>query len=149
MRELADAGSIEIADTRTRRNTVQHLYRAVSMPDYSKEEIEAMTPHERHVTAGLVIQSLLAEVMASLWAEKMSDDPEVMLVWERINLDEQGRREVYEEQEASFRRVQKIQAESLARAAKSGGETAPYIASVLGFERARKPPMSPRSVDGE
>jgi DNA-binding transcriptional ArsR family regulator len=112
VRELVDAGSIEIADSRMRRNTVQHLYRAVRTPLYSKEEVEAMTRHERHVTAGLVIQSLLAEVMAGLWAGKMSDDPDVCLVWERFNLDEQGRREVAAEQEDSWHRLEKIQAES-------------------------------------
>lgn len=150
VRELVDAGSIEVADSRQRRNTVQHLYRAVSTPHYSKVEIEAMTRQERQVTAGLVIQSLFAEVMDGLWAGKMSDDPEVMLIWERLNLDEQGRREASAEQEASWRRLQEIQAESLTRAAESGGETMPYIASVLGFERARRLlPKPSRSADGE
>jgi DNA-binding transcriptional ArsR family regulator len=149
MRELVDAGSIEIAESRTRRNTVQHLYRAVKTPHYSKEEIEAMTRHERQITAGLVIQSLLAEVMDALWAGKMSDDPDVMLVWERLNLDEQGRRDAAVEHEESWRKLQKIQAESLTRAAESDEETVPYIASVLGFQRARLVPSSPRSADGE
>jgi DNA-binding transcriptional ArsR family regulator len=149
VRELADAGSIEIADSRQRRNTVQHLYRAVSTPHYSKAEIEAMTRHERQVTAGLVIQSLFAEVMDGLWAGKMSDDPEVMLIWERLNLDEQGRRDAAAEQEASWRRLQEIQAESLTRAAEAEGETMPYIAAVLGFERARRQPNPSRSADGE
>jgi DNA-binding transcriptional ArsR family regulator len=79
IRELVDAGSIEVADSKRRRNTVQYYYRAVRTPYYSKQDIEAMTWQQRQVTAGLVIQSLVAETMAGLWAGKMHDDPGVWL----------------------------------------------------------------------
>jgi hypothetical protein len=62
---LADRGSIEIVDTRMRRNAAQHFYRATQVPEYSKEDVEAMTMCEAQVTAGLIIQSLFTEVMAS------------------------------------------------------------------------------------
>jgi DNA-binding transcriptional ArsR family regulator len=149
IRELVDAGSIEVAETKQRRNTVQHFYRAVHVPLYSKEEVLAMTPQERQVTAGLIIQSLLAEVMAGLWAGRMSDDPGVCLVWDRLNLDAQGRREVADEQERSWLRLAEIEEESLNRVAASGEGTTSYIASALGFERARKAPQPPRSADGD
>jgi DNA-binding transcriptional ArsR family regulator len=32
IRELVDAGSIELAETRRVRNTIQHYYRAIEMP---------------------------------------------------------------------------------------------------------------------
>lgn len=44
VRELLDAGSIELAKTEMVRNTQQHYYRAVEIPHYSDEEIAAMTP---------------------------------------------------------------------------------------------------------
>ncbi len=51
--ELAEGGSIEIVDTKMRRNTAQHFYRATQIPFYSKEDLEAMTVFERQVTIGL------------------------------------------------------------------------------------------------
>jgi DNA-binding transcriptional ArsR family regulator len=146
MRELADAGSIEVASRRMRGNYIQSIYRAAETPNYSKERVEQMTEGERQVTAGLVIQSFLAEVMGGLWDEKMVDDPLVMLSWERIHLDDEGRRELFEEQEESRRRIQEIQARSLGRAARTGEQTSPYIASVFGFERASRGSRSSSSA---
>ncbi len=145
MRELADGGSIEIVDTKKRRNFSQHFYRATHTPEYSRQEVEEMTMFEAQVTAGLIIQSFVAEVMASLWAGKMSGDPRVCLVWDRFNLDEEGRQELLEEQEASWERQMEIEKRSLLRAAESGEETISYVTALHGFERARKAPRPPRS----
>jgi DNA-binding transcriptional ArsR family regulator len=147
--ELAEGGSIEIVDTKMRRNTAQHFYRATQVPIYLREQVEAMTVFERQVTAGLIVQSLMAEVMASLGAGKLSDDPGVCLVWDRLNLDEQGREQVAKEQEDSWLRMQKFEEESLLRAAASGEDTVPYVAAALGFERARRAPKPSYSSNGE
>jgi DNA-binding transcriptional ArsR family regulator len=147
IRELVDAGSIEIADSRMRRNTVQHLYRAVIIPFFSEKEVGAMTWQERQVSAGLVIQSLMAEIMAGLWAGKLFDDPRDWLTWDRFNLDAEGRQELYDEQEESWKRLEAIKARAANRVAESGEETAPFVVSVLGFERALKAPKPSRSAD--
>lgn len=147
--ELAEGGSIEIVDTKMRRNTAQHFYRATQVPIYSQDDVKAMTFFERQVTAGLMIQSLMAEVMASLGAGKMSDDPGVVLAWDRLNLDEQGRERVVEEQEQSWGRLEKIEEESLLRAIESGEDTVSYVTASLGFERARKAPKPTYSSFGE
>lgn len=146
IRELVDAGSIEIADTRQRRNTQQHFYRAVRRPFYSEEEVADMTWQERQVSAGLAIQSLMAELMAGLWGGKMLDDPRDWLTWDRFNLDEEGRQELFEEQEESWKRLEAIKAKAANRVAETGEETAPYIVSLLGFERALKAPESSHST---
>jgi DNA-binding transcriptional ArsR family regulator len=147
--ELAEGGSIEIVDTKMRRNTAQHFYRATQVPIYSQDDVKAMTVFERQVTAGLMIQSLMAEVMASLGAGKLSDDPGVVLAWDRLNLDEQGRERVVEEQERSWERLEKIEEESLLRAIESGEDTVSYVTASLGFERARKAPKPTSSPFGE
>jgi hypothetical protein len=142
VRELLDAGSIEIADTRRRRNTQQHYLRAVSTSFFSEGEAGEMTSQERQVSAGLIIQSLVAEMMAGLWAGKIFDDPRDWLTWDRLNLDEEGRRELFEEQEESWKRLDAIKARAANRVAETSEETAPYIVSLLGFERALKAPES-------
>src|SRR5689334_21634481 len=61
IKELLDAGSIELAKTERVRNTLQHYYRAIEMPFYSDEEIASMSPEERQATIGLTLQCLMAE----------------------------------------------------------------------------------------
>lgn len=139
---LADGGAIEIAKTERRRNFAQHFYRAVELPMYSKEEMLAMHPFERQVLIGFVLQSLLAEVLASHRAGKMSNDPAAVQAWDRLNLDDQGRLEVSEEQERHWERLAQIEEKSLIRAALSGAKTTPYMVAVLGFERALKAPVA-------
>lgn len=138
VRELLDAGSIEIAESRQRGNVIQHLYRAVQTAIYSKDDVSAWTPQQRQVTAGLMIQSALAEVLAAHWAEKMSNDPDVVLAWDWLNIDAQGRKEVCEEQERSWERLREIEAGSINRVSRTGEETVSYVVAEFGFERARK-----------
>lgn len=149
IRELLDAGSIELAKTEPVRNATQHYYRAVEMPFYSEEEAAAMTPEQRQVTAGLVVQSMTAEVMAALWAGKLTH-PRVWLAWDWFNVDAQGRQEIADEQERSWQRLRDIEVESTNRRAASGEEATSIIVSQAGFERARKAPTPPsRSGNGE
>ncbi len=149
IRELADAGSIEVAKTEQVRNATLHYYRAVEMPFYSEEEAAAMTPEERQVTAGLVVQSMSAEVMAALWAGKLTL-PLVWLAWRWFNVDKQGRHDIADEQEQFWKRMQDIEAESTNRRAESGEEASSIIVTQLGYERARKGPTAPPcSPDGE
>ena len=97
IKELLDAGSIELAKTERVRNTLQHYYRAVEMPYYSDEEIAAMPPHQRQVIAGLCLQQIMAEAMAAFWAGNMVSDPRVWLTQRWFNVDRQGREEIADE----------------------------------------------------
>ena len=139
LKELCEGGAIEIAETKRRRNFDQHFYRAINFPVLSRDDLIAMHPVERQVTVGLHVQSLLAEIMASLWAGKISEDPDHCFVWDRLNVDEQGRRELTEEQEQHWERMAQIEEESLLRTE----ATFPYIVSALGFKRGRKAPVAP------
>lgn len=150
VRELADAGSIELAEAKTAGNMIRHRYRAVERPHYSDEEVAAMTPVQRQVTAGLAIQSMVAEIMAGLWSGKMTSDPRLWLSWDWFNVDEQGRAEIADEQERSWATIQEIEAKATNRRAESGEEAVSILASQTGFVRARKASTPPhRSADGE
>lgn len=149
LRELLDAGSIEIADTKRRRNTQQNYYRAVRTPFFSEREAQDMTWQERQVCAGLIIQGLVAEVMAALWAGEMFDDARDWVTWEPVDLDAEGRQELFEEQRECWERLKAIKTRAADRVAESGEKTAPYVMSVLGFERALKAPSPSHSVDPE
>lgn len=147
VRELLDAGSIELAKVEKVRNADQHYYRAVEMPFYSDEEANAMTPQQRKVTAGLTLQCMTAEAVAALWAGKLSDDPEgVLLAWRWFNLDAQGRADLAREQLQWWGRVQEIEVESTNRRAESGEDATSVVVAHMGFERERTAPRPPANL---
>jgi DNA-binding transcriptional ArsR family regulator len=148
IRELLDAGSIELAKTVPKGNVLQHYYRAVEMPFYSEEEAQAMTPEQRQVTAGLVVQPMLAEVMAALWKGTLTE-PRVILAWNWFNVDRQGREDIAAEQERFWKRIEEIEVESTNRRAESGEEAESIVVTSLGYPRARRRgSFSHRTVSG-
>jgi DNA-binding transcriptional ArsR family regulator len=112
VKELVEAGSIELAKTQQRRNMTQHYYRAVQMPFYSDEAMERMTPEQRDITYGLVIQSMVAEMMAALWKGKLNSDPRTWLSWRWFNVDDQGRNDIADELQRSWDRMWEIEGEA-------------------------------------
>lgn len=135
--ELQSSGSIEVARTEQVRNVSQNFYRVTELPTYSSEEFAALSEAKRQVTLGLVLQASMAEALASFWAGKLSGDPLVMLAWNRITLDEQGREDLAAEQERSWARIIEIEAESANRRAKSGEAGKTYVVTSFGYERSR------------
>jgi DNA-binding transcriptional ArsR family regulator len=139
MRELLDAGSIELARTERKGNVNQNYYRAVEIPYYSQEAAEAMTPAERQVTAGLVVQTGMAEVMAALWTGTLAD-PKTVLVWNPHTVDQEGKEDLEDEERRYLERAKEIEVESTNRRAQSKEEGQSMIVVMFGFERARRPP---------
>lgn len=141
--ELLVSGSIEIARTETVGNISQNFYCVVKLPFYSDDDTAEMTPEERRVTAGLILQASMAEALASLWAGKLHTDPRVMLAWTRINLDKRGREDLADEQARSWKRMQEIEAEAAGRRAESGEPGGTYVVTSLGYERSRTSAPAP------
>lgn len=144
--ELLKDGSIAVAWTKLiRANMTQNFYRVVELPEFSDEESAAMTPDERQAIAALIVQAATAEALASLWAGKMVDDPRIVLAWNRINLDVQGREDLSGEQGGSWERIKEIECESANRMAESGEKGVTYVVTSFGYERSRNsapPPLS-------
>lgn len=133
--ELLKADRIEIAETKRVRNIDRTFYRAVTTPFLSDEEVEALPAEARQAIYGLIIQNSTAEALASLWAGKISEDPRSWLSWRWFNVDEQGRRDIADEQARSWARMQEIEAESAERRSPSR----PIIVTSFGYERSREP----------
>ena len=139
VRELLDAGSIELARTEQKGNLVQNYYRAVEIPFYTQEDAEGMTPGQRQVTAGLVVQSAAAEIMAALWNGRLAD-PRAVLAWSPHTLDQQGREDLEAEERRHLERAREIEVEATNRRAESDEEGQSMVVATFGFERARRPP---------
>jgi hypothetical protein len=145
--ELLKAGCIEVADTRKKRNADQHFYRAIKMPEISDEEAEQLSPAEKQEIASVILQGVMAESLGALWAEKLNGEPEqVRMMWRWFNLDEEGRRELAQEQEESWERITEIEARSTNRRIDSDEEPVTMIAVILGFERHKPVGAAPPDV---
>jgi hypothetical protein len=143
VRHLLDAGSIEVAEEVKRGNITQFYYRAAEIPFYSQEEAEQLTPEERQMIAGLLVQQAMAEAMAALYAGHLAD-PRAVVSWDSHNVDQQGREDLEVEEKQFLQRVQEIEAEATNRRAESGEEAQSMLITVLGYERGRKPRRFPR-----
>jgi DNA-binding transcriptional ArsR family regulator len=147
LKELLDEGSIELAYSKRVGNLIQHYYRAVEVPFYSDEEIEALRPEERQAFAGVILQAVMAESLAALWAGKMAEDRRVWLSWRWFHVDAQGREDIADEQARHFERVLEIEGDSANRCAKSGEPTKSIIVASLGHVRCRRAPLTAPAGD--
>jgi DNA-binding transcriptional ArsR family regulator len=135
--ELLADGSIEVARTRMVGNVEQNFYRVIRLPEYSSEEIAELSAEQQQATYSIVLQSMMAEALASLWAGTLLDDPLLTLAWNRIDLDEQARRDLAEEHDRSWRRIHEIAAEAANRRADGGDPGSTYVVASMGFLRSR------------
>lgn len=143
LRMLED-GSIEVAKKEERRGTMVYWYRAVEVPEYTKQEAEDLTEEELQLIAGVVAQSSTAELMAALHRGTLAT-ARTILSWDLYDVDGQGREEIEEEVVRHLGRLKEIHCDSVNRVAESGEETTSMIVSVSAFERARKI-LRPRTV---
>lgn len=146
IKEMRNAGSIEVARIEKVRNVDQHFYRAVELPDVSDEEAVKLPPEVKQEYAAVVLQAVIAESLAALQTEKLNRDPRVRMIWCWYNLDEQGRDELADEQRESRERMKDIEARATNRRAESGEKAVTVIAAALGFERSRAAASSPPVV---
>ena len=146
--ELVDGGAIELAKTEPVRNATRHFYRAVQQPYVSAKEAAAMTPQQRQILVGLILQSIMAESMSAFWTGNMIDDPShTMLAWRWFNVDRQGRGEIIVEMAESWERIQDIEARSSARRSESGEAAVSVLVAMQGFRRSRSS-LNPPATQG-
>ena len=134
---MSEDGSIEVAKMEERRGTNIYWYRAVEIPEYTREEAEKLTEMELQMIAGVIVQSSSAEIMAALYKGTLAD-ARTILSWDLYDVDGQGREDIEEEVVRHLERLKEIKGESANRVAVSKEETTSMIVSVSAFRRARK-----------
>lgn len=140
LKQLLDAGSIEIAREERKGNITKYWYRACEPALYTKEDAEEMSWEHRQVTAGLALQWSFAEAMAALWAGTLTD-PQTWIYGRWHHLDKQGQGDLEKVQEAYAERVKELEVESLNRSVASGEETTSILISIFSYKRAKKAPQ--------
>jgi len=136
VRELYEAGSIELAGYKKVGSYVRSLYRAIALPEITDEEARKMTVEERHDVSGAITQGILAETVCSYRNEKLDVDP-VSLLWDAPHLDGEGEQEMHQLLLSTWAQAQKVHAKAVNRMAKSGTTGQTSVIALLGFERGR------------
>lgn len=137
LQRMLEDGSIEVAKEEKRNNFTLYWYKAVEIQVYTPEEAEAMTPVQRQMTVGAIVQAGLAEILAALRAGTLSD-PRSILYWDWYNLDARGQEEFDLESHRYLERLREIEAASTNRRARSGEIGKSILVKLAVFRRARK-----------
>jgi DNA-binding transcriptional ArsR family regulator len=137
LRQMLDDGSIEVDEERRRGNRIQYTYRSVVVNTFTAEEFERLPYRFRQNIVGAILNSGIAEILASFHAGKLAE-PRAHEYWDWYNMDKKGQDDADALTHRFLRDIRDIEDESLARAAKSGEETISMVLELFFFERTRK-----------
>jgi predicted transcriptional regulator len=137
IKELREAGCIELVKTEPRGGSVEHFYRAIRRPELSDEEWEALPEKSRREIVATIVRNLIAEALSAIRSGRMVVDKFLQLSWKSMSLDAQGRQEAAVEQRESLERLKMIEVESAQRIVESGEKGISTVIAVLGFTRSR------------
>jgi hypothetical protein len=146
LHDLFDAGCIEFVGRKAgKRNIKRAVYRAIARPLIDDETHRAMSRMERRESAGVVVQWITAECLASYRSGKIDQDDDACLISDEPNLDTEGKRELREVLTAVYdgeldaleaaNTVQAIEGRAANRMAESGEKGTTMFVALMAFER--------------
>ena len=137
VKDLHDAGCIEIIRSVQRRGAREHYYAATLRPNINDEEWAKLSLDERREISGLVFGAIMAEGIGALRVGTFDSRKNRHLSWRILYLDEEGWMELIKEKNESLERTEAIQANAHRRMIDSREDGVSVIAGAFGFERAR------------
>ena len=137
VKDLHDAGCIEIVRKTRRRGDYEHYYAATLRPNISDEAWGNLSLEERRDISGLVFGAIMAEGIAALRVGTFDSRTNRHLSWRILRLDDEGWLELIKEKNESLERTEAIQANAFRRMTDSREEGTSFIAGAFSFERAQ------------
>jgi DNA-binding transcriptional ArsR family regulator len=134
IRELRDAGLIELVGTDNRHGGVQHFYRATRLAIVDRDEMESQPAAERAVSSSVVINLMVADVATAIEGGTLDSRPERVLTRYHALVDQQGWEELSELYTNTMYRSIAIHEESVERLGDSVEEGIPAGMHSLVFE---------------
>jgi DNA-binding transcriptional ArsR family regulator len=144
VRELRDAGLVELVETDGSRGGVQHFYRAAHLPIVNTEAAVSQDPRQRAVASAVVINLMVSDVAAAVEAGTLDLLPERVLVRFHARVDARGWEELSDLYTNAMYRSIEIDEESRERLRESGEEGMVAGLHTLVFEM---PAADERSLD--
>lgn len=137
VKDLFDAGCIEIAKTERRRGAQEYYYCASLRPNISDEAWAVLSLKERLEISSLVFGAIVAEGLGALRTGSFDSRSNRHLSWQILSLDEEGWLELVQEKNESLERIEAIAAGSSHRMVDTGETGVSLIAGAFAFERAK------------
>jgi DNA-binding transcriptional ArsR family regulator len=134
VRELRDAGLIELVETDGSRGGVQHFYRAAHLPIVDTEAAFSQDFRQREVASAVVISLMVSDVAAAVEAGTLDSRPERVLVRYHPRVDARGWGELSDLYTNAMNRSIEIGEESRRRLRESGEESIVAGLHTLVFE---------------
>jgi DNA-binding transcriptional ArsR family regulator len=134
VRELRDAGLIELVETDSTRGGVQHFYRAAFLPIINAEGMSNLDAEEKAAASTVVISLMVADVAAAVEGRTIDRRPEQVLVRYHALVDREGWEELSELYTNMMYRSIDIGKEARERLEESGEEGIPAGMHALMFE---------------
>lgn len=139
-RHLEEMGCIELARTRPKGGSVEHIYRRIKRVVFSDRDWLIMPDEARQIVASTILRDLVGRMTQALQAGTFTAREDVHITWRPVTLDEQGWTAVTELLTGTFDSVSRIEVEAIERMRESGEEGLEATVALAGFE-------SPRSSD--
>lgn len=134
VKELLEAGLIELVDKQPRRGTVEHFYRSIMRPLLSNEEWAKLSPYERRQFSIWIVLLIMSDVARAMTAGTFDDRLDRHATRVPLIVDEKGWEELREINSRALDATLEVQASSADRLAKEGGEGFHVSASILCIE---------------
>ena len=135
---LADAGLIELVETRPVRGATEHFYRAVAPPVVTDDLEEERSLAERKAFAEITLSLYGANATRALEAGTLVDRGDHHLTRFALGVDRQGWEEATEAYLELFERIYEIQAQAAARMGESEEKPIPIISFLSLFEMPQR-----------
>lgn len=135
--DLYRSGCVEFAGHKMVGGGMRPVYRALVLPVVYDETYRKMSLEERRDLNSAVVQGIFTETMSSYRTDHMNLDEDLCLLWDALNLDAEGRKELLELLTATWEGAQAIAGRATNRLAKSGKAGETTFVGPLGFERGR------------
>jgi DNA-binding transcriptional ArsR family regulator len=145
VRALRDLGVIELVDTRDRRGSVEHFYRAIERPRIDEAETAQLTVEERNEFARHILQRAFADAAFAAHAGTMCARPDLFLSRTPLSVDEEGWRELSAAYEELLRRTIDAQAASVERMRDSDEQPIPVSAVAWFFGTPKRKQTYPET----
>ncbi len=142
-RKLEKMGIVEIVRERRVRGATEHFYRATERPWFSYEQWMRLSPDVRAVASAWTLETLIAEVAASLNAGTFDARPERHLSRSPVVFDELGWRRANQILEEACDLILSVSAESAARINETGEPGFSAVVGMFAFEPA---PVLPKGT---
>jgi DNA-binding transcriptional ArsR family regulator len=150
VRQLLDAGAIELVSTAPRRGAVEHYYRAITRAWFSDEDWLRLPKTTRRNILGQHLDRIAADVVAAADRDGF-DHPQAHVSFSHFELDGEGVSAMSALLSETLERALDIHAESMNRRAQAGAdEMLPTELVLLHFERepGKRGGSSRRSTSG-